>query len=111
MIGELQFIYRENGQIDVKVMNLVNNTHRINGFPISYDCYEYPYEDHWTRVVCIGSNKTGKFNQGGVEFAFQADPSYNIGDVDEDNTLLLELSGYGSVGKDIIKSIRGTVKG
>lgn len=95
----------------MKVNSLVNRTHRINGTPISYECYEYPYDYHDALVVGIGNNRTGRFNQGGAEFAFQADPSYNIGAVDEDNTLILELSGYGVLKGDILKSIKGAVKG
>ena len=111
LVGELQFIYRDDGEIQVKVKNLVNKTHRINGIPISYVCYDYPYDYHSPLVVGIGSNKTGKFKQGGATFSFQADPSYNIGKVDEDNTLLLELSGYGTLRGDVLKSLKGSVKG
>jgi len=111
LVGELQFVYKDNGDVKVRVKNLVNKTHKINGIPISYVCYEYPYEYHNPLVVGIGSNKTGKFKQGGAEFAFQADPSYNIGAVDEDNTLLLELSGYGTLKGDVLKNLKGAVKG
>ena len=111
LVGELQFIYNNDGTVSVKVNNLVNKTHKINGIPISYTCYEFPYDYHDPLVVGIGNNRTGKFKQGGVEFAFQADPSYNIGKVDEDNTLILELSGYGTLKGNTLKSIKGAVKG
>ena len=62
-------------------------------------------------LVAIGHNRTGKFRDGGIEFAFQADPSYNIGKVDEDNTLILELSGYGKIKSGVLRNIRGAVKG
>ena len=91
--------------------NLENRTHKVNGIPISYVCYDYPYNYHNPLVVGIGSNLTGVFKQGGAEFAFQADPSYNIGKVDEDNTLILELSGYGTLTGDILKNLKGSVKG
>ena len=95
----------------MRVKNLVNRSHVSNGRYITYTCYDIPYEEHDPLLVGIGSNKTGKFKQGGAEFAFQADPSYNIGGVDEDNTLILELSGYGTLKNDILKSIKGSVKG
>ena len=111
LVGDLQFVYKTDGTVKVRVKNLVNKSHKISGVPISYVCYEYPYEYHDALVVGIGSNKTGKFKQGGAEFAFQADPSYNIGAVDEDNTLLLELSGYGTLKGDVLKNLKGSVKG
>lgn len=109
--GELQFIYDDDGNVTVKVNNLVNNTHRISGQKITYKCYDFPYDYHDPLLVAIGNNRTGKFKDGGVEFAFQADPSYNIGKVDEDNTLILELSGYGKIKNGVLKNIKGAVKG
>lgn len=111
LVGELQFVYKNDGSVNVRVKNLVNKSHKIGGNCISYVCYEYPYDYHDPLVVGIGSNKTGKFKQGGAEFAFQADPSYNIGAVDEDNTLILELSGYGILKGDVLKNLKGAVKG
>ena len=109
LVGELQFVYKSDGTTTVRVKNLVNKTHKINGIPISYVCYEFPYDYHEPLVVGIGSNKTGKFKQGGAEFAFQADPSYNIGGVDEDNTLILELSGYGTLKGNVLKNLKGHI--
>ena len=109
--GELHFIYKSNGKTTVEVKNLKNKTHKINGVPITYICYKYPYQGHEPTMVAIGSNKTGVFKSGGVEFAFQADPSYNIGFLDEDNTLMLELSGYGNIRNNTLKNLRGAVKG
>ena len=111
LVGDLQFVYKDDGTTTVRVKNLVNKTHKINGIPISYVCYDFPYDYHDPLVVGIGSNKTGKFKQGGAEFAFQADPSYNIGAVDEDNTLILELSGYGTLKGNVLKNLKGAVKG
>ena len=111
IVGDLQITYGDDGSTKVQMKNLVNRTHKINGIPISYVCYDYPYDYHNPRVVAIGSNRTGKFNTGGIEFAFQADPSYNIGEVDEDNTLILELSGYGTLKGNTLKNLKGSVKG
>ena len=111
LVGDLQFVYKDDGTVKIRVKNLVNKSHKISGIPISYVCYDFPYDYHDPLVVGIGSNKTGKFKQGGAEFAFQADPSYNIGAVDEDNTLILELSGYGTLKGDVLKNLKGAVKG
>ena len=111
LVGDLQFVYKDDGTVKIRVNNLVNKTHKINGVPISYVCYEFPYEFHDALVVGIGNNRTRKFKQGGATFAFQADPSYNIGKVDEDNTLLLELSGYGTLSGNKLRRLKGSVKG
>ena len=95
--GELQVSYKEDGTVETKVLNLVNRTHKINNNRITYVCHDWPYDDNSGYVVGIGSNRTKKFSQAGVKFGFVADPSYNIGEIDEDNTLMLELSGYGSL--------------
>lgn len=111
IVGDLQITYGDDGSTKVQVKNLENRTHKINGIPISYVCYDYPYDHHSPLVVAIGSNRTGKFKTGGIEFAFQADPSYNIGGVEEDNTLILELSGYGMLKGNTLKNLKGSVKG
>lgn len=59
--GKLLFIYKDDGETLVKVKDLVNLTHRINGKMVTYTCYEYPYEDNGILVVGIGSNRTLKF--------------------------------------------------
>ena len=109
--GELMFIYSDSEETVVKVKGLENRTHKINGHRVTYKCYDWPYDDNQVLVVGIGSNKTGKFTQGGACFSFVAEPSYNIGAVDEDNTLMLELSGHGTLKKDVLKSIKGSVRG
>ena len=68
---------------------LTNLTHKINGERITYECSEWPYDDFQNSVVAVGNNKTLKFRKGGLDIAFVADPSYNIGGLEEDNTLML----------------------
>lgn len=115
--GELKFIYNDDGSADIKVQNLYNKTHKINGRNITYECSEYPYESIPNLLVGVGSNKTMKFNHSGVEFNFVADPSYNIGEVGEDNSLYLNLSGEGNLlNKSIYNSLiptslKGSVTG
>ena len=109
--GTLLLIYPDSSEPIVKVNGLRNLTHRIGGKMVTYECYEWPYDDNAVLTVGIGSNKTGKFNQGGAAFSFVAEPSYNIGDIDEDNTLMLELSGHGILRKDVLKTLKGVVRG
>ena len=109
--GELRVTYKSNGRLYVRVKNLVNNTHKIGGSKITYKCQDYDGFD--PLLVAIGSNKSNKFKVGGIEFAFIADPSYNIGAATEDNTLMLHLSGYGKIGgsKHTITNLQGAVTG
>lgn len=83
----------------------------MGGKPVTYQCYEYPYDDNGVLVVGVGSNKTLKFKQGGACFSFVADPSYNIGEIQEDNSLYLELSGHGKLKGNVLKNLRGVVRG
>ena len=109
--GELFFIYTDSGETIVKVKDLENRTHKVNGRKVTYTCYDYPYNDNGVLVVGVGSNKTLKFTQGGASFSFVADPSYNIGIVQEDNSLYLELSGHGTLKGDVLKNLKGSVRG
>ena len=84
------------------ITNLVNKTHKISGVPITYttsvnnnDDYYSPYDGPVTRVSLIGSNKTDKFLTPSVVFYMDAEPSYNLGMDDEDNSLLCTVAGTG----------------
>ena len=44
--GQLMFIYKDDGETLVKVKDLENRTHKINGKRVTYTCYDYPYEDN-----------------------------------------------------------------
>lgn len=109
--GTLFVIYTDDQETLVKVNGLENITHKIGGKRVTYECSESLYDDNGVLAVGVGSNKTLKFNQGGVKFSFMANPSYNIGDLGEDNTLILNLSGHGTLRKDIVKTMRGSVTG
>ena len=62
LTGELLFVYSESyRKVDVKIKGLYNRTHKVGGKPVTYECYEYPYDDNQVLVVGIGSNKTLKF--------------------------------------------------
>lgn len=109
--GQLMLIYTDSGETVVKVNGLENRTHKLNGRPVTYTCYDWPYDDNGVLVVGVGNNKTLRFTQGGASFSFVAEPSYNVGAVDEDNTLMLELSGRGSIRGDVLRNLSGSVCG
>jgi len=84
----------------IEIKNLVNATHKINGKNITYKCSvnnDGELDGPYTRVNVIGSNKTDIFKQASIVFYMDAEPSYNIGEDDEDNSLLITLGGYGTV--------------
>ena len=62
-------------------------------------------------AVGVGTNRTGRFRTGAVKFSIIADPSYNIGGVEEDNVLMLDMSGKGNISVGGLKRIRGSVSG
>lgn len=64
--GTLKVTYQPDGGTTIEVLGLVNKTHAVNGIPITYVCYDYPYEGHSPMVVVVGSNKTGKFETGAM---------------------------------------------
>lgn len=112
LCGQLDVVYDSaDGTTYARIVGLYNRTHKVGGSSIVYNCYEWPYDDSPVRVVAVGNNLTGKFTAGGMEFSFVADPSYNIGGVEEDNTLMLELSGVGNIRNGHFTTVVGAVKG
>jgi len=113
--GEMTITYdtEENERPVVAFTGLTNRTHKINGCPITYSCTVglsvFP------RVNVIGNNKTGVFRTGAVNFDLDAEPSYSIGEDDEDNSLILTLAGRGYVGSvdgvQVMKRITGNASG
>lgn len=84
----------------------VNNSHKVNGEKVTYrDCAKA--ENVMWRY--IGSNKTGIFKNTCVKFSLDLDPSYNIGDDEPDNTLVIQLSGIGSSETMISGSVTGQI--
>lgn len=80
----------------VWVDGLFNKSYKIRG-----TCVTYKSRVEGAMLHAIGSNKTGKFKTTTLTMSLKADPSYNIGDDEPDNTLLLVLSGQGSSPKDM----------
>lgn len=84
--------------VDVRFKNLVNKTHKMsNGVNVSYDAFLTDVV--FPKFNCIGSNKTEEFNIASVCFSIAAEPSYNIGEMNEDNGLYIVLAGKGKIKK------------
>ena len=103
------------GQISIEA--LYNKSHKVNGMNVTYDVIVDDGTIVYPRVNLLGDNKTGKFKTPSVVFFACCDPSYNIGEVDEDNTLYIMLAGKGLVsqnkrkGCQVISSLSGYVSG
>jgi len=100
----------------VEIDELVNTTHKINGRNITYKC-KVNESALYTRWAYLGDNKKNKFTTPSVVFYLEAEPNYNIGEVDEDTSLFVTLSGSGTTSKSKIKGcvvpskLSGTVSG
>ena len=89
----------------IRTWHLVNKTHKVQKQNVTYhDAYA---DDVMWRY--IGSNKTGVFKNTQVKFSLDLDPSYNIGDDEPDNTLVIQLSGIGSSETMISGSVTGQI--
>ena len=114
--GTLRLTY-ESGTVrpTITVTNLVNRSHKINGCNITYtttvDSGDYVYP----RINVIGNNRTGVFKTGSIVFHVDANPSYNIGEDVEDNSLLITLAGRANTkvvnGRRVIGTGRGNLAG
>lgn len=83
--------------VDFKFDSFVNKTHKLsNGKNVTYRV-ELDSDACWPKFNAIGSNKTGVFKTASVCFAIGAEPSYNIGEYDEDTSLFITLAGKGKV--------------
>lgn len=113
--GQIHVRYTDGELPEIIVTNLVNHTHKINGSSIRYQCYKDEYAI--SRFNYIGNNRKNVFIKPGLSFSFIADPSYNIGAIEEDNSLYLQLAGYGTssakkfAGNRIPSKLRGNVTG
>lgn len=100
--GELLITYEEDVGTEkkfpkVEVRNLVNYTHKINGYRITYDCIVGGDDSGpTTRVDLIGDNKKDVFKTASIVFYLDAEPDYSKGGDDEDNSLLVTIAGKGT---------------
>lgn len=101
--GTLYIVYGMNpystGRPRIFIKDLVNKTHRLADG--NWVTYNVTVNNHGygpgplTRVNIIGNNKTDVFDTPSIVFYMDAEPSYNKGEDDEDNSLLITLAGYG----------------
>lgn len=105
--GELDIEYIEGSRPAISIEDLVNKSHRINGEYVTYKTTvnnDGEIEGPITRVNLIGNNKTGKFTTASVVFYMDAEPSYNVGEDEEDNSLLCTFAGKGTTSIKTIKA-------
>ena len=96
--GDFYVYYYDDGSKQFICTNMVNLTHKINGSNVTYTCTIDNYGEYvYPRWNAIGNNKTGKFNVSSVAFYMDMEPSYNVGEDEPDNSLLLTFSGYGTM--------------
>ena len=112
--GQMLMQYDCRGELlDVKFTNMVNKTHKLsNGKRLTYPRVQLG-DAVLPRFNAIGSNKTGKFTTASICFFLVAEPSYNIGKLDEDNALYVTLAGRGNFHpcKKYLKYVKGKVAG
>lgn len=89
--GELRLTRVKGHEPEVGVIGLRNRTHKVGGACVTYETTVDGVVWH-----VIGNNWTGKFNVPSMKFEIDADPSYNVGADEPDNTLLLTLAGKGT---------------
>ena len=90
---------------DIASVDFVNKTHKINGSRVTY--HDALADGVMWRY--IGNNKTGVFKNTQVKFTLDMDPSYNIGDDEPDNTLIVTLAGHGATEKTITGYVTGQI--
>lgn len=111
--GKMVWDYDTDGNlVEVYFTNMVNKTHRMsNGKNVVYDAQ---LDDTvFPRFNVIGNNKTCVFNKPSVCFFMVAEPSYSIGELNEDNSLYVLLAGKGTMNmkKHYVQSMSGMVSG
>ena len=89
--GTLLATYALDGTASFSVPALTNLDYKIAGKPVVYSVSvsESPV---WRST---GNNRSGRFTVATAAFSLVADPSYNVGDDEPDNTLQLTLAGKG----------------
>ena len=91
--GELRIHYGGEGgdEVEISIPALTNLSYKIRNVHVSYktEITGYPI---WSAV---GNNKTGVFQKATLVFGIDANPSYNVGDDEPDNTLILTLALVG----------------
>jgi len=94
------------GEPSVWSWGFTNNTHKVSGKKVSYADCAVGTDIMWRY---IGDNKTGVFKRPCMRINLDLDPSYNIGDDEPDNTLVIVMSGTGPSDNVIRGSVTGQI--
>ena len=77
----------------IELVDLVNLSYKVGGKNVKYKALEDGYVGVPQIWNAIGSNKTLVFNKSSVCFNAELEPSYTIGEPNNDNSLILVFSG------------------
>lgn len=90
----------------------MNKTHKLqDGANVTYTV-SIDSDAYFPRFNAIGSNKTNEFNTATICLPIVAEPSYNIGELNDDTSLYVTLSGQGKLASDgKVKIANGYVAG
>jgi len=72
-----------------------------SGAKITYECEKN--DDKFDRLYYIGDNRSNKFSTPALNTSIIAEPSYALSEMNEDNSLYIDLAGYGKSSKYLIK--------
>lgn len=96
VVAQLRVEHGDGGEPSISISWAENRKHKVGGRCVTYA----PTEAEGVMWHVLGSNRTGKFRMGSVKFELDLDPSYNVGDDEPDNALILTLAGRGNVSSD-----------
>ena len=77
----------------IELVDLVNLSYKVGGKNVKYKALEDGYVGVPQIWNAIGSNKTLVFNKSSVCFNAELEPSYSLGEPNNDNSLILVFSG------------------
>ena len=113
--GNLYVNWMSDDTVSITFGNLVNSTFKVGGKNVIYTTYDAGYQSN--RLNWIGNNKTDMFKTPCLSFSSVFEPSYAIGEADEDNSFYLLFAGagtskaYSSSGIRVAKTFRGYAVG
>lgn len=96
VVAQLRVEHGDGGEPSITIPWAENRKHKVGGRCVTYE----PTEAEGVVWHAIGSNRTGEFRTGSLKFELDLNPSYNVGDDEPDNALILTLSGSGNVSSD-----------
>ena len=111
--GTMYINWTDEDDYIVTFEGMYNKNFKVGGKPVVYKCMEYG--DVGTVFSWIGNNATGHFKTPCINMSILAEPSYAIGEPNEDNSFILDMSGVGTSkmigGSRIARKFIGSVAG